>query len=64
MMRGKIMFHQVAWALRAMVAANFVVAGTVSAQQAAPASKPPAAPRLLPPLLRARPFRELRSPLC
>jgi invasion protein IalB len=45
MMRGKIMFHQVAWALRAMVAANFVVAGTVSAQQAAPASKPPAAPK-------------------
>jgi len=49
------MFHQmtrrIAWAVRAVVAASFVVAGVASAQQQAPATKPattppkPAAPK-------------------
>ena len=42
MMRGKIMLHRVtsrrriAWTLRAVVAANFVIAATASAQQPTP----------------------------
>jgi len=51
MMRGKIMLHRVtsrrriAGTLRAVVAANFVIAATASAQQPTPAAKPPAAPK-------------------